>query len=152
MNSRRTRASSQSPRNGAPPTRPAPSGLAAPLNPARIAGYVGLAALGALVALAGTLVQAAWFPGGLLVALAACAGLFYGGRALTGTQFGALAPAAGWLVTVAVLLGGRPEGDYVFSDALGLALFLLGGMGVAVICATTSHLPRSAANTGRPGP
>lgn len=154
MSGRRPRASSSShsPRTNAPPRTPAPTGLAAPLNPARIAGYVGLAVLGALVALAGTLVQAAWFPGGLLIALASCAGLFYGGRILVGTQLGALAPAAGWLIAVVLLLSGRPEGDYVFGDELGLALFLLGGMGVAVMCATTSRLPQSATGTGRSGP
>ncbi|MGW2113606.1 DUF6113 family protein, partial [Streptomyces sp. NPDC001948] len=43
----------------------APTGLAAPLDPKRIAAYVGLAVLGALVGLAGALVQAAWFPAGL---------------------------------------------------------------------------------------
>ncbi|MFD3655191.1 DUF6113 family protein [Streptomyces sp. NPDC058620] len=152
MNSRRTRASSQAPRTDAPPRGPVPTGLAAPVNPARIAGYVGLAVLGTLVALAGALVQAAWFPGGLLIALAACAGLFYGGRVLVGTQLGALAPAAGWLIAVVLLLSGRPEGDYVFGDEVGLGLFLLGGMAVAVMCATTSRLPQSATNTGRPGP
>ncbi|WP_328905664.1 DUF6113 family protein [Streptomyces sp. NBC_00234] len=151
MNSRRPRASSKAPRTNAPPRSPEPTGLAAPLNPARIGVYVGLAVLGALVALAGTLVQAAWFPGGLLIALASCAGLFYGGRVLVGTQLGALAPAAGWLVAVVLLLSGRPEGDYVFGDELGLALFMLGGMALAVMCATTSRLPQSATNSGRPG-
>ena len=107
--------------------------------------------LGAAVALAGTLLQAAWFPGGLLLALAASAGLFLGGRLLTGTQTGALVPAVGWFVTVLVLLGGRPEGDYVFADELGLALFLLGGMVIAVICATLSQVPNSATGNGRTG-
>ncbi|MFD9427081.1 MULTISPECIES: DUF6113 family protein [unclassified Streptomyces] len=146
----RTRA--QAPRTNAPPRSAArPTGLAAPPNPARIAAYFGLAVLGALVALTGSLVQAAWFPGGLLIALAATAGLFYGGRVLFGTQLGALAQAAGWLVAVIVLLSGRPEGDYVFGDELGLTLFLLGGMAVAVMCATTSRLPQSATHTRRSG-
>ncbi|WNI22651.1 DUF6113 family protein [Streptomyces sp. ITFR-16] len=127
------------------------TGLAAPLNPRRIAALVGLAVLGALVGIAGTLVQAAWFPGGLLLALAAAAGLFHGGRTLTGTQPGAVAPAAGWLISVIVLLSGRPEGDYVFGDELGLGLFMLGGMAVAVICATMSRSPRQGADSGRPG-
>ncbi|MCX4674521.1 DUF6113 family protein [Streptomyces sp. NBC_01433] len=146
------RAQAHSPRTKAPPRSAArPTGLAAPPNPARIAAYFGLAVLGALVAMAGSLVQAAWFPGGLLIALAATAGLFYGGRVLFGTQLGALAPAAGWLVAVIVLLSGRPEGDYVFGDELGLTLFLLGGMAVAVMCATTSRLPQSATGNGRSG-
>lgn len=152
MSSRqRRRAASSSPRTNAPPGSRRPTGLAAPLNPARIAAHFALAVLGAAVALAGTLVQAAWFPGGLLLALAASAGLFHGGRVLMGTQVGALAPAMGWFITVLVLLGGRPEGDYAFADELGLTLFLLGGMAVAVICATLSRLPDSATDKGRPG-
>ncbi|MFD4691508.1 DUF6113 family protein [Streptomyces sp. NPDC058463] len=152
MSSRqRQRAASQSPRTNAPPRGPEQTGIAAPLNPARIALYVGLAVLGAVVGLAGALVQAGLFPGGLLLALAASAGLFHGGRVLARTQFGALAPAVGWFIAVVVLLSGRPEGDYVFGDEIGLTLFMLGGMGVAVICATMSRLPYSATNTGRPG-
>lgn len=138
-------------RTNAPPRDIPATGLAAPLNPRRIAALVGLALLGAVVGIAGTLVQSAWFPGGLLLALLASAGLFYGGRVLMGTQPGALAPAAGWLISVIVLLGGRPEGDYVFGDELGLALFMLGGMVVAVICATMSRSPQPGADSGRPG-
>ncbi|MGW0787000.1 DUF6113 family protein [Streptomyces sp. NPDC002911] len=152
MSSRqRRRASSQSPRTHAPPRSPVPTGLAAPLKSARIPLYVGLAVLGAAVGLAGTLLQAALFPGGLLLALAASAGLFHGGRVVTGTQLGALAPAVGWLIAVIVLLGGRPEGDYVFGEELGLALFMLGGMAVAVMCATMPRLPYPAKDTGRSG-
>lgn len=152
MSSRqRPRASSEAPRTNAPPRSPAPTGIAAPLNPARIPLHVGLAVLGAVVGIAGTLVQAALFPGGLLLALAASAGLFYGGRVLTGTQLGALAPAVGWFIAVLVLLGGRPEGDYVFGQELGLALFMLGGTAVAVMCATMSRLPYPAGDTGRTG-
>ncbi|MFD0023500.1 DUF6113 family protein [Streptomyces sp. NPDC058382] len=147
MSSDRSRAA----RTNAPPRDIPATGLAAPLNPRRIPALVGLAVLGAIVGIAGTLVQAAWFPGGLLLALLASGGLFYGGRVLMGTQPGALAPAAGWLISVIVLLGGRPEGDYVFGDELGLALFMLGGMAVAVICATMSRSPRPGADSGRPG-
>ncbi|WP_460037397.1 DUF6113 family protein [Streptomyces cavourensis] len=151
--------SKAAPRTGTPRTgRPAraPEGVGYTCftgrpNPGRIAAYFGLAVLGALVALAGTLVQAAWFPGGLVIALAGSAGLFYGGRILTGTQIGALVPAVGWFITVFLLLSGRPEGDYVFGDELGLALFMLGGTAVAVMCATTSKVPQSATRRGRSG-
>lgn len=150
-NNDRARAEARAPRTNAPPRAPEPTGLAAPPNPRRIGAYVGLALLGALVSLAGSLVQEAWFPGGLLLALAAAAGLFYGGRVLMRTQLGALAPAAGWLIAVVVLLSGRPEGDYAFGDAIGLALFMLGGMVVAVICATIDKGPVSANDQGRSG-
>ncbi|MFB7912657.1 DUF6113 family protein [Streptomyces sp. NPDC056061] len=127
------------------------TGLAAPLDAGRIAAHVLLAVLGALVGFAGSLVQAAWFPGGLLLALAACAGLFRGGGRFLGTQLGALAPAAGWLISIVILLGGRPEGDYVFGDEVGLILFMLGGMVIAVMCATMSRSPLPGADSGRPG-
>lgn len=141
----------RAPRGNAPLGGPRGTGFTARPNPARIAGHFGLAVLGALVALAGTLVQAAWFPGGLIIALAGCAGLFYGGRVLTRTQVGALAPAVGWFITVFVLLSGRPEGDYVFGDELGLVLFMLGGTAVAVMCATTSKVPQPAIRSGPSG-
>ena len=113
--------------------------LAQPLtrpSPGRTAALVGLFLLGAVVAGAGALVQGAWFPGGLLLALAGAAGLFLGGAQATGGRGGALAPAAGWLVAVVLLTTSRPEGDFVFAAGTGSYLFLLGGMAVAVICAT----------------
>ncbi|MFJ3232857.1 DUF6113 family protein [Streptomyces sp. NPDC086787] len=113
--------------------------LAQPLrfpSAARIAALVGLFVLGAVVGVAGSLVQAGWFPGGLLLALAGAAGLFLGGARVTRSRGGAVAPAAGWFVTVIALTLGRPEGDFVFAAGGGPYLFLLGGMALAVICAT----------------
>ncbi|MFD7614478.1 DUF6113 family protein [Streptomyces sp. NPDC059828] len=109
------------------------------LKPGRIAGYVGLLVLGFVVGAAGSLVQAAWFPAGLLLALFGCAGLFYGGVRAAGTQFGALVPAGGWMAAVLLLSAGRPEGDGLFAGGLGEILFLLGGVALAVICATMSR-------------
>ncbi|WP_030038340.1 DUF6113 family protein, partial [Streptomyces resistomycificus] len=51
----------------------------------RVAVYLGLFVLGALVGVAGSLVQSAWFPGGLLLALAAEAGLCLGGARAAGS-------------------------------------------------------------------
>ncbi|MFG2353948.1 DUF6113 family protein [Streptomyces sp. NPDC048521] len=113
--------------------------LAQPLQrpPAgRVATYVGLFLLGAVTGLAGALLQPAWFPGGLLLALAGAAGLFLGGARATGGRGGAVAPAAGWIVTVILLTTSRPEGDFLFGAGGGSYLFLLGGMALAVICAT----------------
>ncbi|MDX3384841.1 MULTISPECIES: DUF6113 family protein [Streptomyces] len=113
--------------------------LAQPLKPpsaARAAAYVGLLLLGAATGAAGSLVQAGWFPGGLLLALAGAAGLFLGGARATGTRAGAVAPAAGWMIAVVLLTAGRPEGDFLFAAGGGSYLFLLGGMATAVICAT----------------
>ncbi|MZD08249.1 hypothetical protein GTW43_24660 [Streptomyces sp. SID5785] len=92
--------------------------------------------LGAVAGAAGALVQSGWFPGGLLLALAGAAGLFHGGARLLRSRGGALAPAAGWLVAVVLLTTSRPEGDFVFGAGLGSYAFLLGGMAVAVMCAT----------------
>ncbi|WP_405857272.1 DUF6113 family protein [Streptomyces sp. NBC_00090] len=108
----------------------------------RYAWYAGLVVLGALVGTAGALVQAAWFPGGLLLALLASAGLFYGGMRATGTQVGVAAAGGGWLLAVILLSFGRPEGDGVFAGGIGELLFLFGGMAIAVMCTTLSRLPR----------
>ncbi|OIJ98178.1 DUF6113 family protein [Streptomyces monashensis] len=113
--------------------------LAQPLqrpSAGRVAAYVGLFLLGAVVGLAGTLVQAGWFPGGLLLALVGAAGLFLGGAYATGGRGGAVAPVAGWIIAVILLTTSRPEGDFLFSAGGSSYLFLLGGMVVAVICAT----------------
>ncbi|WP_030346166.1 DUF6113 family protein [Streptomyces sp. NRRL S-1022] len=113
--------------------------LAQPLRPpsaGRAAALAGLFLLGALVGLAGALVQAGWFPGGLLLALAGAAGLFLGGAYATRGRGGAVAPAAGWIVAVVLLTTTRPEGDFLFGAGGGSYLFLLGGMALAVICAT----------------
>ncbi|MGW2614784.1 DUF6113 family protein [Streptomyces sp. NPDC001500] len=113
--------------------------LAQPLrmpSAGRLAAYAGLLLLGALVALAGALVQAGWFPGGLLLALAGAAGLFVGGARALGARAGAVAPAVGWMITVVLCTAGRPEGDFLFGAGGGSYLFLLGGMALAVICAT----------------
>lgn len=115
------------------------SALAQPLrlpSAARTAAHLGLFLLGALVAVAGALVQSGWFPGGLLLALAGAAGLFLGGSYAMGGRAGALAPAAGWMVAVILLTASRPEGDFLFAAGAGSYLFLLGGMAVAVMCAT----------------
>ncbi|MDQ0686068.1 MULTISPECIES: DUF6113 family protein [Streptomyces] len=113
--------------------------LAQPLRmpPAgRAAAYAGLLLLGALTGLAGALVQAGWFPGGLLLALVGAAGLFVGGARAVGSRAGAVAPAAGWMISVVLSTAGRPEGDFLFGAGGGSYLFLLGGMALAVICAT----------------
>lgn len=81
----------------------------------RMAAYLGLFMLGLVVGAAGSLVQAAWFPGGLLLALAG---------------------AAGWMLAVILLTASRPEGDFLFAAGVGSYAYLLGGMAVAVICAT----------------
>ncbi|MFE2516890.1 DUF6113 family protein [Streptomyces mirabilis] len=115
------------------------SALAQPLprpSAGRIVAHLGLFLLGAVVGAAGTLVQAAWFPGGLLLALAGAAGLFLGGSRATGSRAGAVAPAAGWMIAVVLLTSTRPEGDFFFGAGFGSYLFLLGGMAVAVMCAT----------------
>ncbi|MBL1110081.1 hypothetical protein JK361_36900 [Streptomyces sp. 5-8] len=128
--------------------------LAQPLRPpsaGRAAAHVGLVLLGAVTGLAGALVQAAWFPGGLLLALAGSAGLFLGGAYATRSRSGAVAPAAGWIVAVILLTTTRPEGDFLFGAGIGSYLFLLGGMAVAVICATVGAGRQPGADSARLG-
>ncbi|MEU9285239.1 DUF6113 family protein [Streptomyces sp. NPDC048275] len=120
-------------------TGPRGSALAQPLtrpSGGRIAAHLGLFVLGAVIGVAGALVQSGWFPGGLLLALVGAAGLFLGGSRATGSRAGAVAPAAGWMVAVVLLTSTRPEGDFLFGAGLGSYLFLLGGMAVGVMCAT----------------
>lgn len=122
-----------------------------PPRPGRIVAYGALLLLGAAVGAAGSLVQAAWFPGGLALALLASAGLFLGSVRATGTQFGVASSAVGWLAAIVVLSVGRPEGDAMFGAGIGPLVFMLGGMAVAVMCATMSRLPQSGGGRGRLG-
>lgn len=139
-------------RSGVPVVPSAGAALTAPLTPGRVGIYVLLLVAGVLVALAGTLVQAGWFPGGLVLALAGVAGLFYGGVRATGTSAGVLVPGGAWLVTVFLLLSNvRPEGDFLFGAGVGSYIFLLGGILVAVICATAAQMRTTGARYGRVG-
>ncbi|MFE6784619.1 DUF6113 family protein [Streptomyces sp. NPDC057680] len=124
-----------------PAARTAPTASTVSRN-ARFAWYAGLAVLGVLVGTAGALVQAAWLPVGLILALLATAALFYGGLRATETQVGVVAGGLGWLVAVILLSFGRPEGDGVFGGGVGELLYLFGGMAIAVMCTTLSRLPR----------
>ncbi|WP_223244155.1 DUF6113 family protein [Streptomyces sp. CBMA156] len=143
-----------------PPRRPFPAAvlgtreerLAEPQPPraARIAAYPLLFLLGAAVSVCGSFVQALWPPVGVLLALGATAGTFYGGLRITGTRLGAGVPAAGWFLAMLLLIVPRPEGDNVlWSNATSLA-WLFAGSVLGVICATlptrTSWFP------GVPGP
>ncbi|MFJ5140802.1 DUF6113 family protein [Streptomyces sp. NPDC088707] len=137
-----------SPKPPATPAKPTPSQAptARPASTvsrnARFAWYAGLAVLGVLVGTAGALVQAAWLPVGLILALLATAALFYGGLRATETQVGVVAGGVGWLVAVILLSFGRPEGDGAFGGGVGELLFLFGGMAIAVMCTTLARLPR----------
>ncbi|MHC3452279.1 MULTISPECIES: DUF6113 family protein [Streptomyces] len=115
------------------------SALAQPLrlpSGGRIAACAGLFLLGAVVGVAGALVQPAWFPGGLLLALAAEAGLCLGAGLALRSRAGAASAAGGWVLVVLLLSASRPEGDFLFAAGAGSYLFLLGGIAVAVMCAT----------------
>ncbi len=145
------------PRAGSGPTSGASAAgapgsfLAQPLRAGRLAAYALLFVLGAVVGVAGSLVQGGFFPAGLLLALVGAAGLFYGGSRVIGTRAGAVAPAAGWLVVVMLLTATRPEGDFLFGAGLGSYGFLLGGMAVAVMCATLGQGPQPSAPAARLG-
>lgn len=103
---------------------------------ARAGVYFVLLVLGGVTAVAGSLVQSGWFPGGLVLALAGAVGLFWGGAKLCRTRIGAAAPGLGWTFTVLLLTTARQEGDFLFGAGIGSYVFLLGGMLAAVMCAT----------------
>jgi hypothetical protein len=94
-------------------------------------------------------VQGGLFPGGLLLALVATAAVFLGGQRATRSQLGLGSAVVGWVVSVILLSVGRPEGDGAFAAGIGPLVYLLGGMVIAVICATVS---RPAVSAARPGP
>ncbi|MCK8434520.1 hypothetical protein G3I77_16280 [Streptomyces sp. D2-8] len=113
--------------------------LAQPMRPptaGRIGAFLGFFVLGAVVGVAGALVQPGWFPGGLLLALAGEAGAVLGAARVLRGRVGGVAAAAGWMLAVVLLTASRPEGDFLFAAGSGSYLFLLGGIAVAVICAT----------------
>lgn len=110
----------------------------------RLGGYALLVVAGALVGVAGALVQAAWFPGGLLLALLGVAAVCYGGVKATGTRLGGALPAGAWTIVVLLLTATRPEGDFLFGAGLGSYVFLLGGMFAGVMCATMPVVPQPA--------
>lgn len=127
------------------------NGLVAPPSFGRLTAYVLLAVLGFVVGVAGSLVQGGWFPGGLLLALLGIGGVCYGGLTATGTRIGGAAAGAGWLVAVLMLSSTRPEGDFLFGAGIGSYVFLLGGMIVAVMCATLPRLPQPGGPAARLG-
>ncbi len=111
-------------------------------TPVKAAVHTALVLLGLLVGTAGALVQGGWFPGGLLLALLATAALFYGGLRAADSQLGVVTSGAGWLAAVVVLSLGRDEGDKLFWGGIADLVYLLGGMALAVICATLSMVPQ----------
>ncbi|MBV7700524.1 DUF6113 family protein [Streptomyces sp. TRM70350] len=128
--------------------------LAQPLrrpSAGRMAAHLGLFVLGLVVGAAGALVQAGWFPGGLLLALAGAAGAFLGGAWATRGRGGAVAGAAGWMLSVILLTASRPEGDFLFAAGAGSYAYLLGGMAVAVICATLAPVRQPGGRSVRLG-
>ncbi|MFI7869258.1 DUF6113 family protein [Streptomyces salinarius] len=128
------------------------SALAQPLRPpsaGRALLYVVLFVLGAVIGAAGALLQPAWFPGGLLLALAAEAGLCLGAGRAVGRRGGAVAPALGWALAAVLLTASRPEGDFLFAAGAGSYLFLLGGIAVAVICATLAPVRQPDGDSAR---
>ncbi|MGP3985255.1 DUF6113 family protein [Streptomyces sp. 3N207] len=115
---------------------------------ARVAVYAALVVLGLLTGTAGTLVQGGWFPFGLLLALAAAVGLFWGGAKLCRTKVGAAAPSAGWVLAVLLITPSRSEGDFLFAAGIASYVYLFGGMLAAVMC-TTVALPAPPVPVGK---
>lgn len=134
---------------GGRPTPPAPEPVLRRVL--RGAAYALLAVLGFAVAVAGALVQDGWFPFGLLLAVAGCAAVFYGGAVLTRTRAGAVVPAGVWMITVIGLTMSRSEGDAVFSADLAPYLYLLLGATSGIMAAFLPQFPPVGGENDRPG-
>ncbi|MFE4262639.1 DUF6113 family protein [Streptomyces sp. NPDC056883] len=122
-------------------------------NAGRIGALLGLLAAGVVVGVAGWLVVDLWFPGGLALALLALFGLFLGGRIALGTGIGVGAATGGWFLSYVILGVPRPEGDFLLgSSGISMYVYLLGGVVLAVMCATMSlpeDRPLSAARNAK---
>lgn len=103
---------------------------------ARAAAHLGLFALGAVVGLVGGLLKRPGSPADCCSRCWARPGSSWGvhGRRTAGR--GPLHRPCGWMISVVLLTSTRPEGDFLFGAGVGSYLFLLGGMAVAVMCAT----------------
>ncbi|MFD9377330.1 DUF6113 family protein [Streptomyces sp. NPDC059999] len=122
-------------------------------TPGRIAALLGLLVAGAVAGAAGWLVVGLWFPGGLLLALAALFGVFLAGRILTGTGIGVGAAVIGWFLAYVLLSLPRPEGDFLLgSSGIGMYAYLLGGTVIAVICATMHGPVDRSVSAAKPRP
>ncbi|MBT2469212.1 hypothetical protein J7E97_15355 [Streptomyces sp. ISL-66] len=120
-------------------------------TPGRTAAALGLLAAGVLTGAAGWLVVDLWFQGGLVLALLALAGLFLGGRIALGTGIGVGAGAGGWFLAYVVLGIPRPEGDFLLSSSgIGMYAYLLGGIVLAVMCATITGPGDRSISAARP--
>ncbi|MFC5911416.1 DUF6113 family protein [Streptacidiphilus monticola] len=112
-----------------PPARTPPLGRGG-----RVVSYLLLAVLGVLCGFAGSLIAMLWLPVGLLLALAGCGALFYGGGLLTGTRTGAALPAVAWFVSLLYVTEPRPEGDFLLGASIGGYLLLFLGALTGVLC------------------
>ena len=117
----------------------------APTGFGRVLGLAATAVLGAALALlAASLHRMVWrtgdltLPWGIVLGVAASVAGAVAAGVLLGRRAGTLALAAGWLVTLFLLLRGRPEGDYVVaSDALGWGFLVAGVATMAVLVGAT---------------
>ncbi len=94
--------------------------------------HLGCLLLGALVSLAALAAHRSLFPLGLLVALATSYAvplwLLRTGRPRTAGSF-----VVGWLAVLALVVAGRPEGDFVVAGDLEGYALLVGGLGLVVV-------------------
>jgi hypothetical protein len=78
-------------------------------------------------------------PWGMLLGVAASASIVWLARAVSRRM--GLVAAAGWIVGTGLVLGGRPEGDYLLAqDALGISYLLISA--VVVISVAAGGAPR----------
>ncbi|WP_424211970.1 DUF6113 family protein [Streptomyces sp. BI20] len=126
--------------------------MSATWTPARLLALLGALLAGVLTGLAGWLAVDVWRPVGLLLALLALLGVCLGSRLAVGGPLGVGAVGVGWFLVYVMLSVPRPEGDFLLSaSGMGMYVYLLGGVIIAVICATLRDVVDRPVSAARPG-
>jgi hypothetical protein len=116
---------------------------------ARMAVYVVLGVIGAVLGLAGAFIVDLWSGGGLALGAAGIIALSYGGSLVTGTRTGSLVPTGTWLAILLVASISTPKGDLLWGgSATSVALLFLGMLGSVLSLARPSLSPYHSGPSG----
>ncbi len=122
-------------RQAAPaPTSAPTSPIATVALPVLLGGAAGLVALGFVIGVGGSFLQAATvglgvrWPLGALFSVLVLGAVGFSAGLLTRSRLGLGMVAAGWVISVLVFTAGRPEGDVIIAADVPGYLYLFGGV------------------------